>query len=81
MVVVDDRVEVASVVAAVFKVAAWIALIVGVYVVLYVRANYHDSWREQLAIGGGAVFLASALAFFAYVLDLLRALVLDSRRK
>jgi hypothetical protein len=80
-VVEETRFVVASVVAWVFKVVAVLVLLAGTYSVFWVRNHYpYDSWREQLAIGGGSVFVAASLAFFAYVLDMLRALVLDSRR-
>jgi hypothetical protein len=60
-----NQFRVAGVVAVVFKVAAWIVLLVSAYAFVYVRNHYADSWREQLAIASGAVFLASSLAFFA----------------
>lgn len=74
--------HVAAIVAVVFKVAAVLSLLVGLYLFFWIRSHYpSNSWREQAAVAGGAIFLAAALAFFAYVLDLLRALVFDSRRK
>jgi hypothetical protein len=74
--------HVATIVAIVFKVAAVLTLVVGLYLFFYVPNHYpNDGWKEQAVIIGGSIFLSAALAFFAYVLDLLRALVFDSRRK
>ena len=59
-------------------------LLAGLYAFLWIRSHANtdsDAWRLELAEAGGTVLLASMLAFFAYVLDMLRALVLDSRRK
>jgi hypothetical protein len=80
----DNQFTVAGIVAGVFKVAAFVAIAVGLYLFFWVR-NHSDtatsSWRVQVAVAAGTVLMASMFAFFAYVLDLLRALVLDSRRK
>jgi hypothetical protein len=78
-----QRFEGAQVVAAVFKVAACLALIVGVVSAIAIGEHLH----QDHATGGvvleavvyvliGSIIGASMFGFFAYVLDLLRASVL-----
>jgi hypothetical protein len=78
----DNQFTVAGIVAGVFKVAAVLVIAAGVIAIyeLHQSTGVPESGRVQLAVAGGTVLLAASFAFFAYVLDMLRALVLDSRR-
>lgn len=71
----------AGIVAFVFKVAAMLVVVAGVLVVQHIHQVTGASYlgRAQLAVEGATVRLAASFAFFAYVLDMLRALVLDGR--
>jgi len=74
----------AAIVSGVFKVAAWLVLIGGVITAIAAYHNLQASGSSDplgAAIGvlAGAILGASAFAFFGYVLDLLRASVLEAR--
>jgi hypothetical protein len=74
----------AAIVSTVFKVAAWLVLIGGVITAIATYQHLHSEGSSDpvgAAIGvlAGAVLGASAFAFFGYVLDLLRASVLEAR--
>jgi hypothetical protein len=74
----------AAVVATVFKVAAWLVLIGGVIGAISTYDHLHsigasNPFDAAVGVAVGAILGASAFAFFGYVLDLLRASVLEAR--
>lgn len=68
----------AAAVAGVFKLAAWLVLLVGVIATAITGVLSSGSTGHAIAVAaitlGCAVFGAASLAFFGYVLDLLRAI-------
>jgi hypothetical protein len=75
----------AAIVSTVFKVAAWLVLIGGLIGAVSTYNNLHSSGSSDpvgaaIGVAAGAILGASAFAFFGYVLDLLRASVLEARQ-
>jgi len=74
----------AAMVSAVFKAVAWLVLLGGLIASKATYSHLHST-QQSGAIGaaigvvGGAILGAAAFAFFGYVLDLLRASVLEAR--
>jgi len=76
----------ARIVSVVFKVAAWLVLLGGAVSAVSTYQYLHSEQSSNptavaVSIFAGSVLGASAFAFFGYVLDLLRAAVLESRTK
>ena len=69
----------ASIVGTIFQVMTLLVLVGGGATAIVVFHNTQD-WRGVGIIVASSIFLAAAFAFFGYMLLMMRALVLDSRR-